>query len=278
MQVHLEALEVRHPAAVAGSASALRGLSLQIKRGEHVAVIGPSGAGKTTLLQALALAIRPAGGRIALAGEDPWRLKPASLKLLRSRVFYAPQIPPLPPRQRVVTSLSSAKLSELSLAQSALNLLIPRFAQPAHEALSAFDLGEKLWLRVDRLSGGERQRVGLAKAFMSSAELWLIDEPLSALDPKRSRQAIEALVSEASRRGVTLIATLHQVGVAREMFPRIVGLRDGMLEFDLARERLSDEALMKLYAQFEHELEGRTPVEQVDELGDPSAPTVIACR
>lgn len=278
MQVHLEALEVRHPAAVAGSASALRGLSLQIKRGEHVAVIGPSGAGKTTLLQALALAIRPAGGRIALAGEDPWRLKSASLKQLRSRVFYAPQIPPLPPRQRVVTSLSSAKLSELSLAQSALNLLIPRFAQPAHEALSAFDLGEKLWLRVDRLSGGERQRVGLAKAFMSSAELWLIDEPLSALDPKRSRQAIEALVSEANRRGVTLIATLHQVGVAREMFPRIIGLRDGMLEFDLARERLSDEVLMKLYAQFEHELEGRAPAEPLNELVDPATPSVIACR
>lgn len=278
MQVHLEALEVRHPAAVAGSASALRGLSLQIKRGEHVAVIGPSGAGKTTLLQALALAIRPAGGRIALAGEDPWRLKSASLKQLASRVFYAPQIPPLPPRQRVVTSLSSAKLSELSLAQSALNLLIPRFAQPAHEALSAFDLGEKLWLRVDRLSGGERQRVGLAKAFMSSAELWLIDEPLSALDPKRSRQAIEALVSEANRRGVTLIATLHQVGVAREMFPRIIGLRDGMLEFDLARERLSDEVLMKLYAQFEHELEGRAPAEPLNELVDPATPSVIACR
>ncbi|MEY3969524.1 MAG: hypothetical protein RL617_537, partial [Pseudomonadota bacterium] len=134
MEIALESIEVRHPAAVAGSASALRGLSLQIKRGEHVAVIGPSGAGKTTLLQALALAIRPAGGRIALAGEDPWRLKSASIKQLRSRVFYAPQIPPLPPRQRVVTSLSSAKLSELSLAQSALNLLIPRFAQPAHEA------------------------------------------------------------------------------------------------------------------------------------------------
>lgn len=278
MQVHLEALEVRHPAAVAGSASALRGLSLQIKPGEHLAVIGPSGAGKTTLLQALALAIRPAGGSIALAGEDPWRLKSASLKQLRSRIFYAPQIPPLPPRQRVVTALSSAKLAQLSLAQSALNLLIPRFAQPAHEALSAFDLGEKLWLRVDRLSGGERQRVGLAKAFMSSAELWLIDEPLSALDPKRSRQAIEALVSEASRRGVTLIATLHQVGVAREMFPRIVGLRDGMLEFDLAREELSDEALMKLYAQFEHELEGRSPAEQALEGPDPATPTVIACR
>ncbi|MEY3969182.1 MAG: hypothetical protein RL617_195 [Pseudomonadota bacterium] len=278
MEITLDSIEVRHPASVAGSASALRGLGLQIKPGEHLAVIGPSGAGKTTLLQALAMAIRPVGGSIALAGEDPWRLKSASLKQLRSRVFYAPQIPPLPPRQRVVTSLSSAKLAHLSLAQSALNLLIPRFAQQAHEALSAFDLGEKLWLRVDRLSGGERQRVGLAKAFMSSAELWLIDEPLSALDPKRSRQAIEALVSEANRRGVTLIATLHQVGVAREMFPRIIGLRDGMLEFDLARERLSDEVLMKLYAQFEHELEGRAPAEPLNELVDPATPSVIACR
>jgi phosphonate transport system ATP-binding protein len=113
---------------------------------------------------------------------------------------------------------------------------------------------------------------------MSSARLWLIDEPLSALDPKRSQQAIEALVSEANQRGVTLVATLHQVAVARQMFPRIVGLRNGTLQFDLAREQVSDETLKSLYADFEHELEEHEPIVGDLDLNYSVSKAVIACR
>jgi phosphonate transport system ATP-binding protein len=280
MEIVLEGLDARHRAAAANGPLALQNLSLRVKTGEHLAVIGPSGAGKTSLLQVLTTGLRPTAGRLSLDGLDPWSLSSRGLKGLRSRIFYAPQIPPLPPRQRVVTALSSAKLPELSTVASLVNLVRPRFAQESYEALCAFDLGEKLWLRVDRLSGGERQRIGLAKALMSSAELWLVDEPLSALDPKRSQQAIAALIDEANRRGVTLIATLHQVEVARQMFPRVIGLRDGQLQFDLARESVTDSTLQNLYAQFEHELEQTTAnSHQEDSLALPSrSPHVIACR
>lgn len=278
MNIGLKSLEVRHPASAPTSPSAIDKLDLQIKSGEHLAVIGPSGAGKTTLLQALAVGLRPSSGQISVGNQDPWSLNSSLLKQLRSTIFYAPQIPPLPPRQRVITALSSAKLAELSFIDSLVNLVLPKFTQQAYEALCAFDLGEKLWLRVDRLSGGERQRVGLAKALMSSARLWLIDEPLSALDPKRSQQAIEALVSEANQRGVTLVATLHQVAVARQMFPRIVGLRNGTLQFDLAREQVSDETLKSLYADFEHELEEREPIVGDQDLNYSVSKAVIACR
>ncbi|MFZ9244548.1 MAG: phosphonate ABC transporter ATP-binding protein [Burkholderiaceae bacterium] len=280
MEIVLEGLDARHRAAAADGPLALQSLSLGVQAGEHLAVIGPSGAGKTSLLQVLATGLRPTSGRLSLDGLDPWSLGSRDLRRLRSRIFYAPQIPPLPPRQRVVTALSSAKLPELSTAVSLLNLLRPRFAQESYDALCAFDLGEKLWLRVDRLSGGERQRIGLAKAFMSSAELWLVDEPLSALDPKRSQQAIAALVEEANRRGVTLITTLHQVEVARQMFPRVIGLRDGQLQFDLPRASVTDQALQHLYAQFEHELEQTSgPLHPEDSLILPSSSAhVIACR
>jgi phosphonate transport system ATP-binding protein len=130
---------------------------------------------------------------------------------------------------------------------------------------------------VDRLSGGERQRVGLARALLAPAKLWLIDEPLSALDPTRSRQAIDTLLGSARERGVTLVATLHQVDVALAHFPRVIGLRDGEIAFDLPAVQVTRERLTALYDQFEHELRGEmTPASPVEVATPP--PVVMHCR
>ncbi|MFM7703930.1 MAG: ATP-binding cassette domain-containing protein, partial [Rubrivivax sp.] len=136
------------------------------------------------------------------------------------------------------------------------SLFYPRDIAAAFDALEAFDLGDKLFERVDRLSGGERQRVGLARALVSPAALWLIDEPLSALDPARAQMAIRAIVDRTASAGITLVATLHQVDVALAHFPRIVGLREGELAFDLPAAEVTPERLRALYAQHEHELMG----------------------
>ncbi len=229
--------------------------------GEQVAVIGPSGAGKTTLLHALACALKPAEGRLALDGSDPWQLSVRRLQRLRGRLFLAPQTPPLPPRQRVVTAVCAARLPAMSLWASLRSLVYPLGIEEAYAALARFDLGTKLWDRVDRLSGGERQRVGLARALVSPASLWLVDEPLSALDPTRARLAIDALTEAARERGATLVATLHQVDMAIARFPRIVGLRDGALAFDLPAAEVTRDVLARLYAQFEYELSGESAVQ-----------------
>ncbi len=252
--ITLNGVSARHPAAAKDAPSAIQAIDLRIAPGEQLALIGPSGAGKTTLLQLLGLAMRPESGRVEFAGQDPWGLSTHALQNQRRKIFYAPQTPPLPPRQRVVAALLAARLPEQSLLQSLLTLLYPRDAQIAQSALAQFDLQDKLWDRVDHLSGGERQRVGLARALISSARLWLVDEPLSALDPTRSRQAITALTRAAKERGETLITTLHQVDVATREFPRVVGLRDGRLAFDLPSEQVTHERLAELYAQHEHEL------------------------
>jgi phosphonate transport system ATP-binding protein len=256
MKLELEALAARHPAARAGAPAALRGLTLRVAEGEQIAVIGPSGAGKTTLLQALACALPPRQGTLRVDGREPWALPRRALQRLRGELCLAPQVPPLPPRQRVVTAVLAGRLPAMSLFTSLRSLFYPVDIPAAHAALERFDLADKLFERVDRLSGGERQRVGLARVLLAPARLWLVDEPLSALDPTRSRQAISTLVTQARGRGVTLVATLHQVDVALAHFPRIIGLRDGELAFDLPAAQVTPERLRALYAQHEHELLG----------------------
>lgn len=277
MKIDLTAASARHPAARPGAAPALKGVQLQVAAGEQLAVIGPSGAGKTTLLQLLACALPPAAGVLQLDGRSPWHLSRTELQRLRGRLFLAPQVPPLPPRQRVVTAVLAGRLPAMGTWQSLRSLFYPVDIPAAFDALDRFDLADKLFERVDRLSGGERQRVGLARALLSPASLWLIDEPLSALDPTRSRQAIGTLMAAARERGATMVATLHQVDVALAHFPRIVGLRDGALAFDLPAAQVTRERLAALYDQHENELRTPSPIAPDDAPPSP-APVVMHCR
>ena len=276
MNIDLQGVSARHPAARPGAAPALKGLTLRVAHGEQVAVIGPSGAGKTTLLQVVACAMQPQAGTLQLDGQSPWQLPRGDLQRLRGRLFLAPQVPPLPPRQRVVTAVLAGRLPAMGLWQSLRSLFYPVDIPAAFEALDRFDLADKLFERVDRLSGGERQRVGLARALLAPASLWLIDEPLSALDPSRARQAIDTLLAGAREHGATLVTTLHQVEVALEHFPRIVGLRDGALAFDLPAAQVTREHLARLYDQHEDELHGPAPLDAAPPTTP--QPVVMHCR
>lgn len=279
MNIELLGLEARHPAALPGAPAALRALNLRLAAGEQVAIIGPSGAGKTTLLQVLACAQPPTQGALQLVGVNPWTLSPRALRRTRGQLFLAPQVPPLPPRQRVVTSVLAGRLPSMGLWSSLRSLFYPTDIPAAYEALVHFDLGDKLFDRVDRLSGGERQRVGLARALLAPASLWLIDEPLSALDPMRARMAMSALVNLAAERQVTLVATLHQVDMALAHFPRIIGLRDGQLVFDLPSAQVSPDRLAHLYDQYEHELRGEAlPAALPNAAPVGPAPVAMHCR
>jgi phosphonate transport system ATP-binding protein len=277
LKIELRSVAARHPAAALDATAAIRELSVSVAPGEHVAVIGPSGAGKTTLLQLLACALPPHQGHYQLNDQSPWALPRTALQRLRGRLFLAPQVPPLPPRQRVVTAVLAGRLPAMGLWQSLRSLFYPVDIPAAQRALQRFDLAEKIFERVDRLSGGERQRVGLARILLAPAALWLVDEPLSALDPVRAKSALAALVDEARARQVTLVASLHQVEVALAHFPRIIGLREGSLMFDLPSAQVNQHLLAQLYAQHEHELLG-APLEPVAPPAMPAPPAVMHCR
>lgn len=241
----LQGLSVRH---IGGSRGlALQDISLNFEPGEQVALIGPSGAGKTTLLSTLACAHRPDSGAFKAFGTDPWQLTDAGRHAMRARLFLAPQTPPLPPRQRVVTAVLAARLPQWSLGQALLSLFKPADPEAAYRALTRFNLGDKLYSRVDRLSGGERQRCGLARLLLSSAQALLVDEPLSALDPALSQLTLNTLQQEARERNALLVCSLHQVDLALAHFPRIVALKNGRVAFDLPREQVTQAMVDELY-------------------------------
>jgi phosphonate transport system ATP-binding protein len=275
MRLELRGLSARHLAARPGAVPALAGLDLTVQAGEQVAVIGPSGAGKTTLLHLLACALRPSAGSLSVDGREPWQLPTRALQRLRGELFLAPQVPPLPPRQRVVTAVLAGRLPAMSLWASLRSLAYPSDIPAAQAALADVDLADKLFDRVDRLSGGERQRVALARALLAPARLWLVDEPLSALDPTRAEQVLSLLTRRARERGVTLVATLHQVDAALKHFPRVLGLRDGRLMFDLPAAQVTREQLAALYAQ--HEQEWLQPEATMPVPPPPPPPVIARC-
>ena len=230
----------------------LDNISLSLAAGEQVAIIGPSGAGKTTLLHTLACAIKPASGTLSVHDVTPWTLSKSVLHQLRSRIFLAPQTPPLPPRQRVVNAVLAGRLANISIVESLLSLYKPKNAALAFEALARFRLEDKLWLRCDRLSGGERQRVGLARMMVSTAPFILLDEPVSALDPALGLSALKTIQDEASARNATLVVSLHDVQLARARFARLIGLKAGHVHFDLPATAVDEATLADLYgAEFE---------------------------
>lgn len=238
----LKGVSVRRAAAFA-----LTDIDLEIAQGEQIALIGPSGAGKTTLLHTLACALQPAAGEFSAAGSLPWQLSHKARHALRARFFLAPQTPPLPPRQRVVTAVLAGCLPQWGFWRGIASLLRPVAPDIAYQALARFNLQDKLYSRVDRLSGGERQRCGMARLIVSGASAFFVDEPLSALDPVLSLQTLDVLRQEATFRHATLVCSLHQVELARCHFPRIIGLREGRVVFDAAREAVTDAMIEALY-------------------------------
>lgn len=241
----------------AGGRRALERVGLSVRPGERVAIIGPSGAGKTSLLRILATALRESDGDIEVLGVNPWRLGAEGRRRLRSRIGLIHQAPPLPPRQRVVTAVLAGRLGAWNLGKALASLAYPADIEGARAALARLDLADRLFDRCDRLSGGQAQRVGIARVLYQRPEVILADEPVSSLDPALANHTVGVLAGEALERGITLVASLHAVDLALAHFPRIVGLRDGAVAFDLPTAEVGRPLLDALYAQ-----EGALPTQE----------------
>ncbi|BEP67161.1 MULTISPECIES: phosphonate ABC transporter ATP-binding protein [unclassified Variovorax] len=244
MSFSLDSAGVVHP----NGQRALAGVTLAARDGERIAVIGPSGAGKTTLLRVLGAALRPGEGQVQALGQHPWRLPARALKQLRARIGTVHQAPPIAPRLRVVTAVLAGRLGQWSTARALGSLFYPSDIAGAHAALARLALEDRLFERCDRLSGGQLQRVGIARVLYQRPALLLADEPVSALDPTLAHAAVGQLVAQSESTGATLVASLHAVDLALRWFPRIVGMRDGQVAFDLPAAQVTPALLEALYA------------------------------
>ncbi|MEZ4614529.1 MAG: ABC transporter ATP-binding protein [Caldilineaceae bacterium] len=205
---------------------ALRGVSLTIRSGEYVAIIGASGSGKSTLMNMIGLLDRPSTGAYYLRGIEVSRMDKQKLATLRNReigfVFQRFHLLPRTPAQRQV---------ELPLFYAGVSST--EAAQRAKEALTHVGLGDRTDHRPDELSGGQQQRVAIARALVTRPSLLLADEPTGALDSKTGDDVLR-LFDELHQQGMTLIVVTHDMDVAKRA-GRIVTLSDGKIVKDESR-------------------------------------------
>lgn len=230
----------------------LHEVSLSIEAGQSVAFVGPSGAGKTSLLRLLGGALIPDDGSVALDGRrfSDVATQSSALRRMRAEVGFVHQDFALVPNLRVIQNVVAGGFARGGFWSAFRNLVRPSRSLQA-DVLTLLDrlgIGDKLFHRVDTLSGGQQQRVALARALFQDPRALLADEPVSSVDPTRARALMELLHDVASERGLPLVVSLHDADLARDLFGRIVGLRDGRIAFDLPAEQVDEALLTNLYA------------------------------
>ena len=202
---------------------ALRGLSLDVEKGEYTALMGPSGSGKSTLMNMLGCLDTPTSGKYHLAGEDVGTLDDDALADIRNRrIGFVFQTFNLMPRY---TALENVALPMVYAGLGAAE----RTAR-AQEVLHQVGLGDRMDHRPNELSGGQRQRVAVARALVNRPDLLRADEPTGNLDTKTSIE-IMALFEEIHAAGNTVIIVTHEEDIAAHTH-RIVRLRDGVVSND----------------------------------------------
>jgi putative ABC transport system ATP-binding protein len=202
---------------------ALRGVSLQIRRNEYLAVMGPSGSGKSTLMNMLGCLDTPTSGRYEFNGRNVAEMDDDELAAIRNReIGFVFQTFNLLPR---ATSLRNV---ELPLIYAGMN---PESREErATQALTDVGLGDRIQHKPNELSGGQRQRVAIARALVNNPSIILADEPTGNLDSKTGEE-IMALLEDLYHRGHTIILVTHERDIAAHA-RRTIRLRDGVVESD----------------------------------------------
>jgi len=202
---------------------ALRGVSLQIRRNEYIAIMGPSGSGKSTLMNMLGCLDTPTSGRYDFNGRSVAEMDDDELAAIRNReIGFVFQTFNLLPRA------DSLRNVELPLIYAGIDPGTRR--ERATQTLCEVGLGDRLHHKPNELSGGQRQRVAVARALVNRPSIILADEPTGNLDSKTGEE-IMALFENLYDRGNTIILVTHEADIARHA-RRTVRLRDGLIESD----------------------------------------------
>ena len=205
-----------------GELEVLKGVNLEVSKGEIVAIVGKSGAGKTTLLQIIGTLDRPTKGQVLIEGTDVFAMKDKELAAFRNKhigfIFQFHQLLP------EFTALENVCIPAM-IAREKESEYMPR----ATKLLTELGLGDRLNHKPNELSGGEKQRVAAARALMMAPDIILADEPTGSLDTQNKKELSELLLQLRKEYGQTILLVTHDKELAG-MADRVIEIKDGVIE------------------------------------------------
>ncbi|HEY2660165.1 MAG TPA: phosphonate ABC transporter ATP-binding protein [Caulobacteraceae bacterium] len=244
-------LQVRDASTTFGTRKALDGVSLQVTRGEMVALIGPSGSGKSTLLRALTgLSRIDAGpGAVLAFGQTVQAGGRVSdqVRALRARIGMIFQQFNLVGRLSLFSNVALGLLGRIEGWRGLLGLWPAAEKLAVMQALHRVGVAEYAGQRAQTLSGGQQQRAAIARALVQQAQVILADEPVASLDPVSARRVM-ALLSDLNRdEGISVVVSLHQVDYALRYCKRVIALKAGKIAYDGPSSGLDHATLIDIY-------------------------------
>jgi len=233
-----------------GDTQVLRGIDLEVNRGDFVAIVGGSGSGKSTLLRCLVGKERPDGGEVVFNGvnltKSSWWARWEASK--DWAVIGTPD--QLNGRRTAFRNVVTGRLRQFSFWRL---LLGGKPSEEEHiramDHLEQVGLLDKAFQQVEKLSGGEKQRVLIARALSQGAKLIVADDPVSSLDPHSAERIMESFKELYRRETVTVVCALQNIEMAEKYASRIVGIVDGRVEFDIRARRLTAAERNKLLSR-----------------------------
>jgi len=227
-----------------GGTEALRGVNLEVKKGEFLSILGPSGSGKTTLLRSINGLEKIENGKIFF---DKEKINEIYLPEVQKKTGMIFQDFNLVNNLSAINNVLTGLLNSSSKFLSMFYLFTKEQKLEALQALETVGLLNKAYNRADELSGGQRQRVGIARAIIKKPLLLLADEPVASLDPKAADLIMSLLKKINKEYNITVMCNLHQVDLATKYSDRIVGLLDGEIKFDQPASNIDKININQIY-------------------------------
>ncbi|HRO67819.1 MAG TPA: phosphonate ABC transporter ATP-binding protein [Pseudobdellovibrionaceae bacterium] len=229
---------------------ALKGVNIDVKKGEFLVVIGLSGSGKSTLLRCINRLHSPTSGEILFNGKDVAKVAGTNdIRELRREIGMIFQHFNLIPRHTVLSNVLMGRLGETSTLKSLLGLWSPEDKAKAVEYLRLVGIAEKAKIRADQLSGGQQQRVAIARALTQDPQILLADEPVASLDPATCHTVMDYLRKVNRELGITVIANLHFLSLVREYATRVVALKAGEVVYEGSPSNINDSWFERIYGE-----------------------------
>ncbi|WP_286902657.1 phosphonate ABC transporter ATP-binding protein [Vreelandella sedimenti] len=232
-----------------GQLHVLRGLTLEITRGECVILLGANGCGKSTLMRCLNGLTSHDQGEITILGDSLTHLSKPQLRQLRRKVGVVFQQFNLVQNVSVFQNVLYGAMGQqrFGLLASLACLATHELRERAMASLERVGLAHKAHADCRQLSGGQQQRVAIARTLMQDAEIIIADEPIASLDPKAGKEIMDLLLDVVSERRLTVLCTLHQLELAQQYGDRIIGMKAGQIVLDTPRQQVALATMQQLY-------------------------------